>query len=227
MHSIPPSNRSIPYPSNAVPAMVSALMLGAAIFAGAQAPPKPPSNPPAQASAHNPPARNVPRPDAPPLSEGDIRNQLQAKTLYLRGGYSTNDLRFDTEGGLMGSSPQASHTLSIVQIDRIHLSKHQLQLEGVRYGLHYLYEGPPENPKTSSEKLRITPKKKSVTITIQRLVPASKKQISKFSKREPDQPVPFTTQADANRILKDALHRVFSADLDKRMLASLPDFWQL
>ena len=224
MHADHSRNRSLPYSSNAAPAMVSALILGAAMLAGAQAPPAAPPNAAAQDSAHKPHAKQAEAPDAKPLSEDDVRNQLQGKTFYLRRGYSNNDLRFDVRGNLAGSSPQMSHTLSVIVIDKVRLSKSQLQLQGIRYGIHYLTD-PTEDPKLRSEKLRITPKKKFVRITIQRPEPAPKRKRSKHSKGEPDQP-PATTQADANRIFEDAVQRVLSADLDERMIASLPDYWQ-
>ena len=37
-----------------------------------------------------------------------------------------------------GHSPEGSFTLSLIEIDRVHLSRHKVELEGIRYGLHFL-----------------------------------------------------------------------------------------
>jgi len=225
MHSFPPRKRVLACASNAAAATVSALILATAIVGGAQAPSKPPANPPAPNSTHKPQPSPVQAPDAKPLSEEDLRRQLQGKMFYLLGGYSNNDLRFDMNGGLTGTSPQESYTLSMIQIDNVHLSKRQLQLQGIRYGVHFLGDGANEDPKKGSERLRITPKKKFLKIIIQREEPPKRKK-SKSSKNA-EQPAPGMTQADANRMLEDALKHVLSANIDQRMIASLPDYWQL
>ena len=227
MHSFSPRNRSLFYALNTAPAMVPALILVVAMLAGAQAPPTPPTNSPAPDSAPTLHPRPIPTPDTRPpsedrpLSEDGLRSRMQGKMFYLRGGYGDNDLRFDMHGTLEDNSPQVSHTLSVIQIDKVELSKHKLEIEGTRYGIHFL-----DNPanKQGSEKLRITPKKKVVKIIIKREeVPKLKKKKSK----PPDQPTTVMTQAKANRILEEALKRIFSADIDQQMMASLPDYWQL
>src|ERR1035438_481358 len=38
----------------------------------------------------------------------------------------------------IGRSPQGSYTLNQIQIDRVHLTKHKVEMEGQRYGLHFL-----------------------------------------------------------------------------------------
>jgi len=233
MHSDHTCNRSLPCATHAAPASLSALLLAVALVAGAQAPPvERPPNPPEQGTNHKSHASHAETPDAKPLSEGDLRNRLQGKTFYLRGGYIDNNLHFDVHGGLTGSSPQVSHTLSVVKIEKVHLSKHQLQLEGIRYGIHFLDVDPTrEDPIAASEQLRITPKKKVLRISIPRVEPTKKKK-SKSSKGEPAQPASvsnqglITTQAAANRFLEQAVDRVLSPDLNERMVATLPDYWQ-
>ena len=229
MHSNHSCIRSLPSASHATPAALSALLLALALVAGAQAPSvQPPPNPPEQGSKHKSHASHAETLDAKPLSEGDLRNRLQGKAFYLRGGYIDNNLRFDVHGRLNGNSPQVSYTLSLIQINKVHVSKHQLQMEGIRYGVHYVSEGTMEDPAESSEKVRITPKKKVVRISIGIAEPAKTK---KSRKGEPqtgsgsDQGL-ITTQAAANRILEGALDRVFAAGLDDRMIASLPDYWR-
>ena len=121
-------------------------------------------------------------PDVLPITEDELKLQLAGQTFYLRGGYLENELHFDQSGSLDGSSPQVSYTLSMVEIDRVHLSKRKLQLVGVRYGLHFLGAGPTEDPLTASDKVRLTPKKKFVKITIDRALITPKKKKSRSPK---------------------------------------------
>jgi TonB family protein len=117
------------------------------------------------------------------IKEDELKQQLQGKTFYLRGGYLENDLHFDRQGNLEGSSARASYTLSMVQIDRVSLSKHKLQLAGIRYGIHFLGGGPTEDAIAATDKVRITPKKKILKITIDRVEVVGKKK-SKGSKSD-------------------------------------------
>src|SRR5208282_23358 len=72
------------------------------------------------------------------VTEEELRHALVGKSLYLRGGYLDNSLSFDENGRLAGHSPQGSYTLSGIEIDRVHLTKHKIELEGARFGLHFL-----------------------------------------------------------------------------------------
>jgi hypothetical protein len=93
---------------------------------------------------------------------------LVGKQLFLRGGYMDNSLNFNERGALIGHSPQASYTLNQIQIDKVHLTKHKVEFEGTRYGLHFLGALAYEDPATALEPIRITPKKKVLRITIDR-----------------------------------------------------------
>ena len=64
--------------------------------------------------------------------------------------------------------PQGSYTLSGVEIERVRLTKHKLELEGARYGLHFLGALPYEDPTKAVDRVRITPKKKMLRITVDR-----------------------------------------------------------
>ncbi len=67
-----------------------------------------------------------------------------------------------------------------IQIDRVHLSKHKVELEGSRYGLHFLGALPYEDPTKAVDRVKITPKKKFVKITIDReLIVTPKKKKNK------------------------------------------------
>jgi TonB family protein len=120
--------------------------------------------------------------DAGGISEDDLKKMLVGKTLYLRGGYLDNTLSFNEHGVLIGHSPQGSYTLCGVQIDRVHLTKHKVELEGERYGLHFLGALPYEDLSKATDRVNITPKKKPVKITIDRelvIKPKQKKEKGK------------------------------------------------
>jgi TonB family protein len=111
------------------------------------------------------------------ISEDELRQMLVGKTFYLRGGYLDDSLNFSEHGGLIGHSPQGSYTLCMVEIDKVHLTKHKVELDGVRYGMHFLGALPYEDPTKAVDRVRITPKKKELRITIDReLVVKPKKQ---------------------------------------------------
>jgi outer membrane biosynthesis protein TonB len=110
--------------------------------------------------------------------EEELKRLLVGKTLYLRDGFLDNALSFDENGKLIGHSAQGSYTLSLVEIDKVHMSKHKVELTGMRYGLHFLGARPDEDPTKAVDKVRITPKKKQLKITIDRelvITPKKKK----------------------------------------------------
>jgi outer membrane biosynthesis protein TonB len=114
------------------------------------------------------------------ITEDEIKQLVVGKTLYLRDGYLDSTLSFDEHGKLTGHSPQGSYTLSLVQIDKVRLSKHKVELTGARYGLHFLGARADEDPTKAVDKVRITPKKKVLKITIDReLVVTPKKKKGK------------------------------------------------
>jgi hypothetical protein len=114
------------------------------------------------------------------ITEEELKQLLAGKALYLRGGYQDNSLAFDEHGHLTGHSPQGSYTLSAVQIDKVRLTRHKVELEGVRYGLHFVGQLAYEDPSKGVDRVRITPKKKVVRITIDREIvvnPKKKKEL--------------------------------------------------
>ncbi len=149
------------------------------------------------------------RPVAPlpgEITEDELKHMLVGKQLYLRGGYMENSLSFNEFGKLIGHSPQGSYTLNQVQIDRVRITKHKVELEGDRYGLHFLGALAYEDPATAIDRLKITPKKKTVKITIDReqiisrKVPKESRAKAKDPKGKPaipaqTQPPPSTAQA--------------------------------
>ncbi len=124
------------------------------------------------------------------IKEDQLKPLLVGKTLYLRAGYLDNNLEFDEHGRLLGHSPQGSYTLSQIQINKVKLSKHKLELEGDRYGLHFLGAAPFEDPTTATDRVKITPKKKAVRISFDREqveIPKKKKQKGKDKHKRSDQ----------------------------------------
>lgn len=107
--------------------------------------------------------------DATSIHEDEVRLQLQGKTFYLRRGYLGDALHFNESGALDGNAPAASYTLSLVEIERVHLEKHRLELECVRYGLHFLGALTTEDQTQAVDRVRLTTKKKPLKITIDRL----------------------------------------------------------
>ena len=117
------------------------------------------------------------------ITEDELRRRLAGKTFYLRGGYLDNSLEFDEHGRLTSHSPAGSYTLCLIQVDKVHLAKHRVELTGVRYGLHFLGALPYEDPASAADRVRITPKKKVVRITFDReLVVTPKKKKNKGGK---------------------------------------------
>jgi outer membrane biosynthesis protein TonB len=187
-----------------------------------QAPQAAPTPPPVTTPETTPgsPTETQPSPAAPPsvpahtsqpahaaepneISEDEIKSLLVGKQLFLRGGYLDNDLSYNEHGALVSHSPQGSYTLSAIQIDKVHLAKHKLELEGERFGLHFLGALPYEDPTKAVDRVNITPKKKAVKITIDReLVVKPKEKKEKGKAASPAQkaataPTPNTAPAPA------------------------------
>jgi len=143
---------------------------------------------PATPSPTAPAATAVAAPAAGPaaggITEEELKQLVVGKALYLRGGYLENTLSFDEHGRLIGHSPQGSYTLSAIQIDKVRLTKHKVELDGARYGLHFVGQLAYEDPSKAVDRVRITPKKKVVRITIDReiVVNPKKKKAPHLSK---------------------------------------------
>jgi hypothetical protein len=130
------------------------------------------------------------------IKEDQLKQIIVGKTLYLRAGYQDNNLEFDEHGRLLGHSPQGSYTLSQIQINKLKLSKHKLELEGDRYALHFLGAAPFEDASTATNRVKITPKKKTVRISFDReQVETPKKKKEKKKHKDQDQPKAETAAA--------------------------------
>ncbi len=122
------------------------------------------------------------------ITEEELKQMLVGKTFYLRGGYLDDSLSFNEHGKLAGHSPVGSYTLNMVEIAKVHLSKHKVELEGLRYGLHFSNQLAFEDPRTAYDKVRITPKKKLLRITIDRESVVKPKKVKEKNKRQQAKP---------------------------------------
>ena len=154
-----------------------------------------PSAVPAEPAPSASPATPSHAAEANEISEDEIRHLLAGKQLFLRGGYLDNDLSYNEHGVLVGHSPQGSYTLSAIQIDKVRLTKHKLELEGQRFGLHFLGALPYEDPTKAVDQVNITPKKKEVKITIDRELVVKPKE--KKNKGKPANPAPKPASASS------------------------------
>jgi TonB family protein len=164
-------------------AVCAAVALGLPLFAQQ---PAPETNPQPETPVPAALAQAAPTPPLPgEITEAALKQLLVGKPLYLRGGYLDNTLTFNEHGVLIGHSPQGSFTLSGIEIDKVRLTKHKLELEGVRYGLHFLSALSYEENAPTVDRVRITPKKKEVKITIDRELVISRR-TKKESAKEKD-----------------------------------------
>ena len=142
-------------------------------------------------------SQKAPSPSSEPteITEDELKTLLVGKELFLRGGYLDNDLSYNEHGVLVGHSPQGSYTLCEIQIDKIHLTKHKLELEGQRFGLHFLGALPYEDPTKAVDRVNITPKKKVVKITIDRELVVKPKEKKEKEKGKASKPAPKVASA--------------------------------
>jgi len=150
--------------------------------------------PPAQAATPVPAAISASQPaQTGEVTEDELKRMLVGKPLFLRGGYLGDSISFTEHGDPTGHPAMSSYTLSAVEIDKVHLTKHRLELEGSRYGLHFLGALPYEDPSKAVDRIKITPKKKVLKISIDReqvikpKKPAVKEKGKKPAPATPDQ----------------------------------------
>jgi TonB family protein len=119
----------------------------------------------------------------PPLTEDALRARYDGKLIFLRGSYLGDDLNFDMNGKVNGSPTVASFTLSAFEVRKVKLSKHKLDIEADRYGLHYFGALPYEDDTKSFDQVKIS--KKPVHISIEREVIVIPKVKKDKKKKEP------------------------------------------
>jgi TonB family protein len=112
----------------------------------------------------------------PPLTEDALRSRYVGKLIFLRGSYLGDDLNFDVNGKVNGSPAVGSFTLSAFEVRKVKLSKHKLDIEADRYGLHFFGALPYEDETKAFDRVKIS--KKPVHISIEReliVIPKVKK----------------------------------------------------
>jgi len=190
--------------------------------------PAPDAAPPAdteQASATAAPQGKVPE-----VTEAELKEKLTGRPLYLRGLWLDETLHFNMNGEIVGQSPKGSFTLCGVFVDHVRVTKKTVELEGVRFGVHFEGEAPWEQQSASFDRIQITPKKKHQLIVIDRqqvVVPKKKKGAKGEPAESPQLPPGATLSASesADRLRK-AIDKILAPDLDAKMIAEMPDYWQ-
>ncbi|MGA2352363.1 MAG: energy transducer TonB [Terracidiphilus sp.] len=170
----PDSAQQLTAPASPVPAEQPPATPNPSAVAPAE-PAATPAETPAPAPAAAPQAQVTPPVGA--ITEAELKQMLVGKALFLRGGYLSDSLSFDEHGRLIGHSPQGSFTLNAIQIDKVHLLKHKIEMEGARYGMHFTAQLASEDPANAFDQVRITPKKKVVRITIDREIVVKPKKV--------------------------------------------------
>lgn len=165
------------------------------------------------------------------INEAELKQLLVGKFIYLRSGYLDDSLSFDEHGQLIGHSPQGSYTLNVIHIDSLRLTRRKLEIHAARYGLHFLGALPTDGPADAVDRVRITPRKKWMRITIARLRVVKPKKNKKGSTHPPAAQTPdadtTTSPAYAATVLSKALDKVFAYSLDDRMVTAMPPSWRL
>jgi len=203
------------------------------------------------------------------MSEQELRSRLVGRPLFLRGLWLDESLHFNMDGDLVGQSPKGSFTLCGVLIDHIHVTKKTVEMEGIRWGIHFEDEAQWKDQATSFDRLQITPRKKHQVIVIDRLVVVPPKKeggkgllglLKRGGSEETgtgadsqnqargastpnggtgspgqgdggpaagaDDGKTTTSPAESAERLRNALNRIFAPELDAKMVAAMPDYWQ-
>ncbi|MGA7522843.1 MAG: energy transducer TonB [Acidobacteriaceae bacterium] len=188
-------------------------------------------------------AKAAPSPEAAPITEAELRQRLLGRPLYLRGLYLDENLHFNMKGDLVGQSKKGSWTLCAVVLDHVKITAKKVELEGVRYGIHFEDEGSWAEQATSFDRIQITPKKKHLVIEIDRQVVVKPKKEKGGKKGREQQksggdeaaetaekptlaPGETFSPGESAEHLRAALNRIFAPELDAKMIAEMPDYWQ-
>ena len=176
--------------------LILALLLPTFGGANAAAQTPAPTQSPAAPAPTQPNPTAAPQPAVPSQSpfaevtEEALRQRLVGKPLFLRGGYLGDSLSFTEHGDPIGHPAKSSYTLAGVQIEKVRLTKHKVEFIGARYALHFLGAMPYEDPSSAVDRVKITPKKKALKITIDREQVAKPKKQKESSKQKSQKPAP-------------------------------------
>jgi TonB family protein len=147
----------------------------------------------------------------PPLTEDALQARYVGKLIFLRGSYLGDDLNFDMNGKVNGSPTVGSFTLSGFEVRKVKLSKHKLDIEADRYGLHFLGALPYEGDTKAFDQVKIS--KKPVHISIEReviVVPKMKK-----DKKKKNEPTPQELAAAQTLKTREAATATATAEAPK------------
>jgi len=147
----------------------------------------------------------------PPLTEDALQARYVGKLIFLRGSYLGDDLNFDMNGKVNGSPTIGSFTLSGFEVRKVKLSKHKLDIEADRYGLHFFGALPYEGDTKAFDQVKIS--KKPVHISIEReviVVPKMKK-----DKKKKDEPTPQELAAAQTLKTREAATATATAEAPK------------
>ncbi len=210
----------------------------------------PPTNSPSGPSATE--AKAAASQEAAPMTEAELRQRLTGRQLFLRGLYLDENLHFNMNGDLVGQSKKGSWTLCGLVIEHVKMSPKKVELEGVRYGIHFEDEANWAEQASSFDRIQITPKKKHLVIEIDRqVVVKPKKEKGEKKDKGKDEPKAAVDQAaegsaantetsekqtpepgttlspgESAEHLRAALNKIFAPELDAKMIAEMPDYWQ-
>ena len=134
---------------------------------------------------------------APASTPEALSAELVGKTFFLRGFYQDDKLEFATDGKAAGSPQRGSFALSGVEIDKVKFTKHSVEIEAHRVGLHFFGALPYEDDTKPFERIKVDPKK-SMSIEIDRLVIEPEKKKKKKDEKKDDKEVAAKTAAPAN-----------------------------
>jgi TonB family protein len=127
--------------------------------------------------------------------------ELVGKTFYLRGFYQDDKLQFATDGKVVGGPQKGSFALSAIEIDKVKFSKHSMEIEAHRVGLHFFGALPYEDDTKPFERIKVDPKK-SMNIEIERLVIEPEKKKKKKDEKKDDKEIAAKPAATPNAAAK-------------------------
>jgi TonB family protein len=154
--------------AQAAPAQAAPAQTPAAAQQPAPAPPPTPGTAPPAASPVPATSEPASKGQSGEITEDELKQLLVGKQLFLRGCYLGDSINFTEHGLPVGHPTPGPYTLSAVEIEKVRLTKHKVELQGARYGLHFLGALPYEDPSAAVDRVKITPKKKVLKISIDR-----------------------------------------------------------
>ncbi len=161
-------------------ALVAACLMTITPFASSQVPAAPLANQTVSAPSVPPGPQAV----APASTPEALSAELVGKTFFLRGFYQDDKLQFANDGKVIGGAQKGSFALSGVEIDKVKFTKHSMEIEAHRVGLHFFGALPYEDDTKPFERIKVDPKK-SMNIEIDRLaIEPEKKKKKKDEKKD-------------------------------------------